>query len=445
MNGISRNKGAAVVFVAGLTAGVLALAGCAGTTANHGGDHMDGGTTQQGIAGEAMFAQMMIPHHEQAVVMADYAQTRAQDRQIQALAQEIKAAQQPEIDLMASWLDEWGVPRMMGDDAMALHGGHGMSGMLTDEQLDELADSQGGAFDLLFAEYMIEHHLGAIDMARDVLTSGSDPRVLELAREIIVTQEMEILRLQAFLTGEDAGDVDITSIAPLLGHLHGAVVDGADLLVGTHDGVHRVSVDSGTTQRVGDSADDFMGFAGDPSGLLVASGHPGPGSTLPNPLGLITSTDGGTSWQPISLTGEVDFHSLAVNGDEVVGWDTRGPVLWSTDRGATWQEGPILTPTSLAWFDGQVWMATPDQGLLTWQPGGDAASPGLEQMPAVLLAASGDGAALWRIDRDGSVHRTLDGESWDAAGRVISVETFAADRDRAFAVTRTSLQILRLG
>ncbi len=134
-----------------------------------------------------------------------------------------------------------------------------------------------------------------------------------------------------------------------------------------------------------------------------------------------------------------------VPGDEVVGWDTRGPVLWSTDRGATWQEGPILTPTSLAWFNGQVWMATPDQGLLTWQPGGDAASPGLEQMPAVLLAASDDGAALWRIDRDGSVHRTLDGESWDAAGRVISVETFAADRDRAFAVTRTSLQILRLG
>lgn len=445
MKALTAKRPRIVAVAAGLAVGVLVLAGCAGTTVNDGGGHMDGTSTQQGIAAEAMFAQMMIPHHEQAVVMADYAATRAQDPQIQALAQEIKAAQQPEIDLMASWLDEWGVPRMMGADAMTLHGGHGMSGMLTDEQLDELADSQGDAFDLLFAEYMIEHHLGAIDMARDVLASGSDSRVLELAREIIVTQEMEILRLQAFLTGESAVDVDITSIAPLLGHLHGAVIDGADLLVGTHDGVHRVSVDSGTTQRVGDSTDDFMGFAGDPSGLLVASGHPGPGSTLPNPLGLITSTDGGASWEPISLTGEVDFHSLAVDGDEVVGWDTRGPVLWSTDRGATWQEGPSLTPTSLAWFDGKVWMATPDQGLLTWQPGGDTAVPGGEQIPAVLLAASGDGQALWRIDRDGAVHRTLDGVTWQQAGRVISVEAFAADRERALAVTRTSVQTLSAG
>ena len=444
MNARTMKRRRVTAVVVGLTAGVLVLAGCAGSTATLGGDHMDGSSTQQGIASEAMFAQMMIPHHEQAVVMADYAVTRAQDPQIQALAQEIKAAQQPEIDLMASWLEEWGVPRMMGADAMAMHGGHGMSGMLTDEQLDELAASNGPAFDLLFAEFMIEHHLGAIDMARDVLSTGSDPRVQELAREIIVTQEMEILRLQAFLTGEDAGDVDITSIAPLLGHLHGAVVDGADLLVGTHDGVHRVSIDSGTARRVGDSTDDFMGFAGDPSGLLVASGHPGLGSTLPNPLGLITSTDGGTSWEPVSLTGEVDFHSLAVDGDQVVGWDTRGPVLWSTDRGATWQEGPQLTPTSLAFFDDRVWIATPDQGLLTWLPGEGAAPVGADRIPAVLLAASGDGEALWRIDRDGSVHRTVDGRGWQAAGRVISVEAFAADRDRAFAVTRTSVQILRV-
>lgn len=444
MKGQQRNMRRATMVASGLVAGVLVLAGCAGTTANHGGDHMDAGSTQQGIAAEAMFAQMMIPHHEQAVVMADYALTRAQDPQIQALAEEIKAAQQPEIDLMASWLDEWGVPRMMGADAMALHGGHGMSGMLTDEQLEELVGSNGPAFDLLFAQYMIEHHLGAIDMARDVLTTGSDRRVLELAREIIVTQETEILRLQAFMTGEDAGDVEITSIAPLLGHLHGAVVAGSDLLVGTHDGVHRVSIDTGVTQRVGESADDFMGFAGDPSGLLVASGHPGPGSTLPNPIGLIASTDGALSWEPVSLTGEVDFHSLAVFGDEVVGWDTRGAVLWSTDRGATWQEGPSLTPTSLAWFEGRVWMATPDQGLLTWQPGGSPAPAPGDQGLAVLLAASGDGEALWRIDRDGSVHRTVDGESWEPAGRVISVETFAAQRDRAFAVTRTSLQTLTL-
>lgn len=432
-----------IVVGGALAVFALAVTGCGGSTATDSGGNSNSSSTQYGIAAEAMFAQMMIPHHEQAVVMADYAATRAEDPQIQALAAEIKAAQEPEIALMATWLEEWGVPRMMGSDAMMMHGGHGMSGMLTDEQLDELANAQGSAFDVLFATYMIEHHLGAIDMARDVLATGSDPRVLELAREIIVTQESEILRLQAFLTGDDAGDIDIVSISPALGHLHGAVVEGSGLLIGTHDGVHRVDLDAGSTARVGSSADDFMGFAGEPDGLLVASGHPGPGSSLPNPLGLIASSDGGQTWEAVSLTGEVDFHSLAVSGDQVVGWDTRGGVLWSTDRGATWQEGPQLTPTSLAWFDGKVWMATPDQGLVTWTPGTATPEAVSGPLPAVLLAASGDGQALWRIDRDGAVHRTLDGSSWESAGRVISVEAFAADLDQAFSVTRTSVQILR--
>ena len=432
------------VIAVGLTAGVIVLGACAGTSADHGGGHMDAGMSQESVTAEAMFAQMMIPHHEQAVVMADLATTRAQDPQIKALAEEIRAAQQPEIDLMVSWLEEWGVPRMLGPEAMDMHGGHGMSGMLTDEQLDELAKAEGAAFDRLFAVYMIEHHLGAVDMARDVLASGSDPRVLELAREIIVTQEMEILRLQAFVTGEGAGDVAIIPLMPSMDHLHGAVVDGSALLVGTHDGIHRVGIEDGKTERVGSSADDFMGFAGYPSGFLVASGHPGPGSTLPDPLGLIVSGDGGASWEPRSLTGEVDFHSLATSGDEIVGWDTRGQVLWSTDRGLTWREGPSMTPTSLAIFDGRVWMATPDAGLVTWRPGDDQVAGGTQRLAAVLLSASGDGRALWRVDRDGAVYRTLDGETWVSAGRVINVEAFAAERDRAFAVTRTSLQTLRV-
>ncbi len=423
----------------------LGVAGCASTDSSHGGEHMGGDTSQVGIAGEAMFAQMMIPHHEQAVVMAELAETRAEDAQIRALAGEIKATQQPEIDLMESWLTEWGVSRMSGDEAMMMHGGHGMSGMLTDEQLAELGNSEGAAFDLLFAEFMIMHHVGAIDMARDVLMSGSDERVLALAREIIVVQETEILRLQAFLNGEDAGTVDITAISPRLGHLHGAVVSGSDLLIGTHDGVHRVAIDTGRAERVGESADDFMGFAGDPQGLLAASGHPGPGSALPDPLGLITSADGGRTWEPVSLTGEVDFHSLAVNNEQIVGWDTRGSLLWSIDAGSTWEPGPQVTPTSLAWFDGVVWLASSESGLATWVPGDRDIRPTLDQIPAVLLAASEDGSALWRIDRDGSVHRTLDGEQWAPAGRVLSVEAFAAERDRAFAVTMTSLQVLSVG
>jgi uncharacterized protein (DUF305 family) len=149
----------------------------------------------EAAAADAMFAQMMIPHHEQAVVMADLAPTRAQDPRIIDLAAEIKAAQQPEIDQMAAWLDEWGIQRLTGVDAMAAHGGHGMSGMLIDEQLAQLEASSGADFDQLFAQLMIEHHQGAIDMATEVIDS-SDPRVAELAQQIIGAQEAEIEQLR---------------------------------------------------------------------------------------------------------------------------------------------------------------------------------------------------------------------------------------------------------
>jgi uncharacterized protein (DUF305 family) len=145
-----------------------------------------------------MFAQMMIPHHEQAVEMSTLAETRSSSPGIKEFAAEIKAAQQPEIDQMSAWLQEWGVPRLSGDEAMGDHGGHGMSGMLTNDQMQQLADSQGPEFDRFFAEFMILHHEGAIAMAEDVIDSR-DPRVSALAREIIAAQAQEIAQLQAFL------------------------------------------------------------------------------------------------------------------------------------------------------------------------------------------------------------------------------------------------------
>ncbi|MFM9134938.1 MAG: DUF305 domain-containing protein, partial [bacterium] len=147
---------------------------------------------------DAMFAQMMIPHHEQAVVMSDYALANTSNPEVLALAEQIKAAQQPEIEQMTSWLEEWGVPVMSGMDAMGAHGGHGMSGMLTDEQLDELADASDAEFDALYLAYMIDHHEGAIDMAQGVVDS-QDPRVAALAAAIIEAQRAEIVEMQRLL------------------------------------------------------------------------------------------------------------------------------------------------------------------------------------------------------------------------------------------------------
>lgn len=201
-------------------AGTLVLAACTiniGTTGDGGYDRsdrdrssmMNGGNSMMGggfASGDVdmaavMFAQMMIPHHEQAVEMSTLAETRAADPFIVRLAAEIKAAQLPEIDEMASWLEEWGIPVMNRMGAMSGAGGHGMAGMLSDEQMDELAAATGAEFDRLYAVGMIEHHEGAIRMTEPVLDS-TDPRVAALARAIITTQEREIAAMREFLARE---------------------------------------------------------------------------------------------------------------------------------------------------------------------------------------------------------------------------------------------------
>ncbi|WP_017584852.1 DUF305 domain-containing protein [Nocardiopsis ganjiahuensis] len=143
------------------------------------------------------FAQMMIPHHEQAVEMADLADTRAGD-EVLALAEEIREAQGPEIEQMETLLDTWGAGVEHGmDDSQ-------MDGMLSDEQMAELEAAEGEAFDTLFLQSMVLHHEGAVDMARTELDDGVNPEARELAEEIITAQESEIEQMNEMLGDEDA-------------------------------------------------------------------------------------------------------------------------------------------------------------------------------------------------------------------------------------------------
>lgn len=138
------------------------------------------------------FAQMMIPHHEQAVVMSQYALTNTGNPQVLTLAQEIIDAQGPEIAQMTAILDRFNMD-------MGGHAGHTMAGMLTEEELKELQVAQGPEFDQLFLTGMIAHHEGAINMADDVLASGSDTEVRALAETIVAGQQAEIEYMQELL------------------------------------------------------------------------------------------------------------------------------------------------------------------------------------------------------------------------------------------------------
>jgi len=184
----------------------LAFTGCTFVT-DRGADRGDG--MNHGAMGQTdgaadfdqadvMFAQMMIPHHEQAIEMSDIILAKdGVDPDVVDLAEEIKAAQGPEIEQMESWLDEWGVPSMMDADAMGAMGG--MGGMLSDEEIGELEAADGATGTTLFLEGMIEHHEGAIDMAEQHQENGKSDEALELSAAIIVAQTDEIERMQQLL------------------------------------------------------------------------------------------------------------------------------------------------------------------------------------------------------------------------------------------------------
>lgn len=145
------------------------------------------------------FARMMIPHHEQAVEMADLADDRAGE-EVGELSEEIRDAQGPEIEQMQQMLQDWDADT--GEDMDH----SGMPGMLSDGQMEELAAGEGEVFDTLFLELMIEHHEGAVDMAGTVLEEGTAPEAEQLAEEIGQTQEEEIEQMHTMLGNDPSAE-----------------------------------------------------------------------------------------------------------------------------------------------------------------------------------------------------------------------------------------------
>lgn len=172
----------------------LSLSACstAGTNADgaadkNASDHHGAGHSMT-ITDKQSFALAMIPHHQQAVVMSEFAQANSSDPDVLAIAEQIIAEQAPEIETMTPWLDGKEV-----DTEMV------MDGMLTTSQLTELQTSQGAAFDRLYLQYMIMHHEGALVMAADAVALD-DQELVDFANAVIRTQSAEIELLQELLT-----------------------------------------------------------------------------------------------------------------------------------------------------------------------------------------------------------------------------------------------------
>lgn len=160
---------------------------------------------------DVMFAQRMIPHHQQAVEMSDMLLAKQGiDKRVTDLATQIKAAQAPEIQQMQGWLTAWGNPPMppMSSDDMD-HGGHAgmgdmpgmppMQGMMSDDDMNALRDAQGVEAAKLYLTQMITHHEGAITMAQKEISDGQYPDAIAMSHAIVTTQQQEIDTMRAIL------------------------------------------------------------------------------------------------------------------------------------------------------------------------------------------------------------------------------------------------------
>lgn len=183
-----------------VTASLVVIAGCG----SHDGSH-SGSTPVASIPADAdhneadvAFAQEMIPHHEQAIEMAEIAldpNAGASDA-VRSLAQAVADAQEPAIRTMNDWLKAWNQPTM---EELPDHDMSSMKGMMSADDMAALGAAKGAEFDRMWLEMMIAHHEGAVEMASGVLAGGRNPDVKALAQQVSDSQSAEIAEMKALL------------------------------------------------------------------------------------------------------------------------------------------------------------------------------------------------------------------------------------------------------
>jgi uncharacterized protein (DUF305 family) len=201
-----------MTLIAARLAAVVAAAATALLVSSCGSPASDSGSEQQRSeepvitgqpagynADDVAFATNMIPHHQQAVDLAALVPDRSTSPEIIALAQQISAAQQPEINVMKVFLVQWNE----NPDANSGHAGHGgaMQGMVDEATMTKLESLNGVDFDKLWLESMISHHQGAIEMAKAEVANGDNVDAKALAKNIVATQEAEIGQMKQMLGG----------------------------------------------------------------------------------------------------------------------------------------------------------------------------------------------------------------------------------------------------
>lgn len=194
-----------VCTAAGLSVATVLTAVACGSAAT--GTHPTAGAPPPAVsaasahaAADVAFAQQMIPHHRQAITMAELAPTRAANPQVRDLAGQIKNDQDRDIATMTGWLQAWHAAAAKNDpggaSAMGGMDRAAMTGMVSNQQMSQLVNSDGPAFDRLFLQLMIAHHEGAVQMATTELATGRNPDAKNLATSIQHSQTAQIATMR---------------------------------------------------------------------------------------------------------------------------------------------------------------------------------------------------------------------------------------------------------
>jgi uncharacterized protein (DUF305 family) len=163
------------------------------------------------IQADIDFMTGMIAHHAQAVLMAGWAPTHASSPGVKSLCERILVGQRDEIAWMQNWLRDRHLPVPSADASHDMMPGMEhmmMPGMLTAEQLVQLSQASGEAWDRLFLTDMIRHHQGALTMVRDLVNTpggARDDLVFKFVSDINADQTIEIQRMNGMLTALAAG------------------------------------------------------------------------------------------------------------------------------------------------------------------------------------------------------------------------------------------------
>lgn len=164
-------------------------------------------TTEHNDA-DVAFASDMLQHHAQALSMVDLTMVRPLDPEVQQLAERIREAQAPEIQTFSGWLTDWDeeIPETVRDHANA-HGDHvmggdtgtDMPGMMTADDMTALEEAPDAEFQSMWLDMMIEHHEGAVEMAKSEQEDGQYKPAVDLAADIAESQTAEIDTMQGLL------------------------------------------------------------------------------------------------------------------------------------------------------------------------------------------------------------------------------------------------------